>query len=272
MIPWAVVENALRHAASRSVGAVYVSGSPGGLIRLRGPVVVGTWTTGTPLAAPLPSARSGAPAGTDGTGARGRVVMADAVFAIAAGRIEAVREETGPAAVVTGALDLERLLREVRRRLDVVVPRGSRRPLRPGDDRVRPAAGGGAAAVPLTARERSVLELAAGQHSLRDIAFLLDRSVFGVTLDVVHLLDSGLLEIVPDLFEPSRPAPGPVAEPAADHTAGPPVSSLLAPRRGGSAPLPVPPAGADAPQHLVQRVPGATGAGRSRWPLRRSRG
>jgi hypothetical protein len=82
VIPWSAVEDTLRSAAARSVGAVYVSGRPGGLIRLRGPVVVGTWTTGTPLAIPRPNARTGAAGGSEEPVALDRAAMADAIFVI----------------------------------------------------------------------------------------------------------------------------------------------------------------------------------------------
>jgi hypothetical protein len=265
VISWSAVEGTLHSAAARSGGAVYVSGRPGGLIRLRGSVVVGTWTTGTPLATPEPSARTG-PA------VLRRAAMADAIFVIAAGRIEAVREENEPSAPGTGELALERALREVRRRLTRLEREGAHRALCPEIDRVRSSTHD-SAAVPLTATERAVLELADGRHTLRDIAFRVNRGVFGVTLDVMHLLDARLLEVVPDLFEPAPTAQAP--EPEQDGT--PPVATLLAPRTAAPAAQPSPQPVAGALPRLAQRVPGANGVGgRSRaawrpWSLRPDR-
>jgi hypothetical protein len=271
VIPWSAVEETLRSAAARSVGAVYVSGRPGGLIRLQGPVVVGTWTTGTPLAIPRPNARSGPGGGSEEPVALDRAAMADAIFVIAAGRIEAVREEAGPSPRVTGELDLERALREVRRRLPHLEREGAYRALCPEVDRVRPRGDNGASpvpATPLTAPERAVLELTAGRHTPRDIAFLLNRGVFGVSLDVMHLLDARLVEIVPDLFEPAPSAP-PV--PATEQRGTPTVATLLAPRAVAPAAQPSPQPAAGAPPRLAQREPGASGRSRTGWrpwPLR----
>jgi hypothetical protein len=264
VISWSAVEGTLRSAAARSGGAVYVSGRPGGLIRLRGPVVVGTWTTGTPLATPEPSARTG-PA------VLRRAAMADAIFVIAAGRIEAVREEDEPSTPpVAGELALERALREVRRRLTRLEREGAHRALCPEIDRVRSSTHD-SAAVPLTATERAVLELADGRHTLRDIAFRINRGVFAVTLDVMHLLDARLLEVVPDLFEPAPTAQAP------EQDGTPTVATLLAPRTAAPAAQPSPQPAAGARPRLAQRVPGANGVGgRSRavwrpWSLRPDR-
>jgi hypothetical protein len=197
--------------------------------------------------------------------------VADAIFVIAAGRIEAVREEDEPSAPVTGELDLERALREVRRRLTRLEREGAHRTLCPEIDRVRSSTHDSAAAVPLTAPERAVLELADGRHTPRDIAFLLNRGVFGVTLDVMHLLDTRLVEVVPDLFEPAPTAP------ASEQGGTPTVATLLAARTAAPAAQPSPQPAAGVRPRLTQRVPGASGAGgRSRavwrpWSLRPDR-
>jgi hypothetical protein len=255
VISWSAVEGTLRSAAARSGGAVYVSGRPGGLIRMRGPVVVGTWTTGTPLATPEPSARTG-PA------VLRRAAMADAIFVIAAGRIEAVREEDEPSTPpVAGELALERALREVRRRLTRLEREGAHRALCPEIDRVRSS----------THDSAAVLELADGRHTLRDIAFRINRGVFAVTLDVMHLLDARLLEVVPDLFEPAPTAQAP------EQDGTPTVATLLAPRTAAPAAQPSPQPAAGVRPRLAQRVPGANGVGgRSRavwrpWSLRPDR-
>lgn len=279
MIPWSAVEDTLRSAAARPAGAVYVSGRPGGLIRLRGPVVVGTWTTGTPLAIPQPAARTGEDGGPQGPATLGRAAMADAIFVMAAGPIEAVREEEGPSERATGELDLERALREVRRRLPHLEREGTHRAVCPETDRVEPSTHDAAATVPLTASERAVLDAADGRPTPRDIAFRLKRGVFAVTLDVMHLLDTGLLEVVPDLFEPAPPAP------ALEQDSTPTVGTLLAARTAAPTPRPSPhPSSRPSPQPaagvvplLAKRTPGASGVRRARsvwrpWALRPDRG
>jgi hypothetical protein len=118
--------------------------------------------------------------------------------------------------------------------------------------------------------------VADGRPTPRDIAFRLKRGVFAVTLDVMHLLDTGLLEVVPDLFEPAPPAPAP------EQDSTPTVGTLLAARTAAPTPRPSPhpspqPAAGVVPL-LEKRTPGASGVrGRSRsvwrpWALRPDRG
>ncbi|MGX1805445.1 hypothetical protein ACWIGI_07000 [Nocardia sp. NPDC055321] len=69
-----------------------------------------------------------------------------------------------------------------------------------------------------------------GRHSCRDIAMLLCRSLYGVTVEVVRLLDNDLVAIAPPVREPAR-EPSREAEPA---RGGPGRSMLPRRRRGAS--------------------------------------
>ncbi|HXV94586.1 MAG TPA: hypothetical protein VD813_14875 [Pseudonocardia sp.] len=266
MITWAELAGVLREsAAGRVPVAVHVAGRPGGLVRVQEGLVVGTWSTGTPLTAPLPGPAGATSARAAGGGPRARAVMADAVFVIAAGRPRAWRREECPPAVSTrDGMDVERLLREVQRRLaGSRLPTG---PLRPEDDRVRRVAPWDqVAGALLTPQEKAVIEQAEVECTLRDLAFALDRGVFGVALDVLHLVEEGLLTMV-------RPPDGLHADLV------PPASR---PPRGQGRPAPGQRAGTDdrADAHLVtvayhgaealvRRVPGASGSPgvRRRYP------
>jgi hypothetical protein len=274
------LEQALRGAVARSAASVHIVGRPGGLLRLHGRQVVDAWTVGTPLGVPSPGRRSRDHA-VPRQPAR-FTAIADILFAIASGPVHAVWEEPDPPAEPDG-IDLEHLLRETRRRL-AVISLGGRPPLHA--DTLLTATAAGDTRL-LSTRERMVLGLVgSGLIALRDIAFLVDRGLFAVTLDVRHLVESGLLEVVPRAARvapraaaPAPPRPVPVTEPAGvlpgpavappaapappppDRTAADVVLGLFSRRRRQ------PPAAAGttangvAPQ-LSRRVPGSSGLAR----------
>lgn len=219
---WSDVERALRGAATDPTGpvwTVHVAGGPGGLVRLRGDRVVEVWTTGSPLAIPSPGRRRRP------GGAHARAATSDALYVMAAGRVREVRVEPGAGSVPGTAgepgIPLERALQEVRRRL--VVPARSGHEVRPEETFPRP--GPHAATAPaLTPAESRVVDLADGGLTVRDIAFLLDRGVFGVVLDVLSLAGLGVVS-VPSVVPAPRAAPAPPPQR---------VVSLLARRRPAS--------------------------------------
>ena len=271
------LEQALRGAVARSAASVHIVGRPGGLLRLHGRQVVDAWTVGTPLGVPSPGRRTRDDA-VPRQPAR-FTAIADILFAIASGPVHAVWEEPDPPAEPDG-IDLEHLLRETRRRL-AVISLGGRPPLHA--DTLLTATAAGDTRL-LSTRERMVLGLVgSGLIALRDIAFLVDRGLFAVTLDVRHLVETGLLEVVPRAARvapraaaPAPPRPVPVTEPAGvlpgpavappaapappppDRTAADVVLGLFSRRRRQ------PPAAAGttangvAPQ-LSRRVPGSSG-------------
>jgi len=188
---FAALEQALRGAVARSAASVHIVGRPGGLLRLHGRQVVDAWTVGTPLGVPSPGRRARDDA-VPRQPAR-FTAIADILFAIASGPVHAVWEEPDPPAEPDG-IDLEHLLRETRRRL-AVINHGGRPPLHA--DTLLTATAAGDTRL-LSTRERMVLGLVgSGLIALRDIAFLVDRGLFAVTLDVRHLVETGLLEVVP---------------------------------------------------------------------------
>ncbi|MFR9801213.1 hypothetical protein ACL02T_02795 [Pseudonocardia sp. RS010] len=236
-VDWATVEGTLAACAAdtpRGPWAVHVGGRPGGLVRLHGDRIVGVWTSGTPLASPSPGRRPGRTATSLAAAA-----VADALYVMAAGRVRAVRAEAGPPDDLPGpGLALGRALPEVRRRLAVVARSGRAVP----PEETRPRLVGSRVRALLTAGEEAVCGLADGGLTLRDIAFLVDRPVFGVVVDALYGAGAGVLELdVCATPEPERPVTPPVTVPGqrAIGTIGPPsirpperrVVSLLARRR-----------------------------------------
>lgn len=275
VLAFPALEQALRGAVARSAASVHIVGRPGGLLRLHGRQVVDAWTVGTPLGVPSPGRRTRDDA-VPRQPAR-FTAIADILFAIASGPVHAVWEEPDPPAEPDG-IDLEHLLRETRRRL-AVISHGGRPPLHA--DTLLTATAAGDTRL-LSTRERMVLGLVgSGLIALRDIAFLVDRGLFAVTLDVRHLVETGLLEVVPRAAPraaapaPPRPVPGPAAVPPGpavappadpvppppDRTAADVVLGMFSRRRRQ------PPAAAGttangvAPQ-LSRRVPGSSGMSR----------
>jgi hypothetical protein len=151
------------------------------------------------------------------------MALFDAVFAITAGIVEEWRwEPTGAAARAVGEpepvgrepwtgevtrADVQELCGEIRRRLTALEQFPT--PVRPGRDRLAAVAepepgaasacrsavwgvGGSRAAGGL---RREVLGLADGRRTARDIAFLLGRGVYPVTVEASRLLADGLVRI-----------------------------------------------------------------------------
>jgi hypothetical protein len=224
---WSAVERALRGAAAdptNAVWTVHVTGSPGGLVRLRGERVVAVWTTGSPLAIPSPARRGRA------GGALARTAASDALYVMAAGRVRDVWVEPGAGAGTVpdpGAepgVPLDRALAEVRRRQ--AVPSRSGHEIHPEETFPRPGPRAGAAPA-VTPAEARVVDLADGGLTVRDIAFLLDRGVFGVVLDVLALAALGVLAVPPARSGAAPVVPAPRPEPPQARR----VVSLLARRR-----------------------------------------
>ncbi|GAA1834518.1 hypothetical protein GCM10009836_10980 [Pseudonocardia ailaonensis] len=261
---WAAVAEALRSRRGPGAAAVHVAGRPGGLIRVRGGQVAGVWTTGSPLAIPSPSRRGAPPAPG---GPLSRAAVADALFVIAAGRVEGVRVEGDRQEMpIEGGLEVDRALAEVERRLGAFgAPEGPH----PEEDRPVALSRDGHAA--LTPGERAVRGLSDGGLTVRDIAFLLDRGVFGVLLDVVALQERGHVRLdrgtVPASDPPSPAAssspavsPSPVVVPEPVRTTYSSVRDRRAASLTPSYPLPPGTRPAPVPARWAARTSAAAGA------------
>ncbi|EME63896.1 hypothetical protein [Amycolatopsis decaplanina] len=257
-------------------GALYLSGRPGGVIHLRDGAVIAVETPGAPgvdalllrsgriseadWSAALRAGRGGptprdellARAGIGNTELQLVATMAaqDGAFVIVAGDIEeyAIAYHRFDVLLpVTPAIELDWLLDETRRRLDALASLPVA--VSPHRDRIAPVAGTASPTVASTAARRDILAGTNGRRSARDIAFVLGRNVFPVTIEISRMIGDGLVEIAVEAPEdpggvslkplrPRMPAAG--AQPVPDgDTNGLPlrspgasgVSELLKPSR-----------------------------------------
>ncbi|MEV6025500.1 MarR family transcriptional regulator [Streptomyces sp. NPDC052036] len=249
-----------RYAREKGDGALRISGQPGGVVHLRGGLVVAVASPGAPGPGTLlmRSGRSGAGA------AELRVVrvmaMQDAVFVIVAGDVdgcEPVPDPVEPPEALAVGEGPTRLLHQAARKLaalDVLPHR-----VRPGRERPLPALE--VDVTRLSAVRRELLLHSDGRRTARDIAFRTGRAVYTVTVEMARLLDEGYLECVESAghalwiatrvpaqgLRPRAPDPAPV--PAAPADPVPPSPDIgTAPRRP---PEPAP--------SLPRRTPGASG-------------
>jgi hypothetical protein len=245
MLP--LLAEALRDAGLRAAGTVHVLGQPGGVIRFGAGGIVWAWSPGTPLAPPPHDpAQWTSPA--EAVGPRSIIAIADAVFVMAAGVITGCRAEeqvvTSPSTVV--GVDIERMVSESERRIRALFRAG--RALRPDDDRIRLGTFvRDVADRTLTSGELSVLRRVDGDHTVRDLSFILGRGVFGVALDAVRMADAGLVTITPS--RPARPVQPHAKRRLAVAVDPPPALPTIQ---------------STGPGGLALRVPGASGAHRLR--------
>ncbi|MFC4908835.1 hypothetical protein [Actinomadura gamaensis] len=200
------------NAAEGLSGVLRVTGRPGGTFHLRRGLVVAVDSPGAPGPETLLT-RSGRLRTTDrfagdtvpnrSVGEAGlhvvRLMAAlDATFAIIAGRMDDCVTHPQPYAGPARGEPAETLLREASRRLAALaaLPRAVL------PDRERLAAvvnpDGGA----LATDRREILRAADGRRSCRDIAFVLGRGVYSVTVQASSMLAEGQLTVVPDGSEP----------------------------------------------------------------------
>ena len=125
-----------------------------------------------------------------------RTGLADALFALVAGSVQECRlEEVATPALLPldpGA-EAEWLLAEVERRLGVLA--GLRTPVSPDRDRLTAVQGAWTPRVGPGDGQAEILALANGRRTARDMAFVLGRGVFAVTLQLSRMCDAGLLVI-----------------------------------------------------------------------------
>ncbi|SED55925.1 hypothetical protein SAMN04489727_8366 [Amycolatopsis tolypomycina] len=242
--------------ADRTTGSLYLAGHPGGVVHLREGAVAAVDSPGAPGADALlvRSGRisepdwsavlraGGVPRGIGRAALRLVATMAvqDGAFAIVAGTIDEYAVDPDPLDVplpVSPGIELDRLLAETARRLDALASL----PTAVSPHRERLAAVTGAEPAALSTTRRAIIEGADGRRSARDIAFLLGRNVFPVTVEVSRMVGDGLLTI-------------------ADGVPGTTTGSL-APLRPRTPETGAAVAVTDPKPRLPRREPGASGAG-----------
>ncbi|MFB9905629.1 hypothetical protein [Allokutzneria oryzae] len=223
-VAFAAIARALAQCQSDGLtGRLHVLGNPGGVVHLRQGVVVAVSSPGAPDAEVLllrsgrisegdwiAALRAGAETRSHQAElvARGSVgeaelrlvsMMAaqDGVFAAVAGTIEDYMVDTHSAEVllpIKRGIDPDWLLRETSRRLDALasLPRS----VSPYRERVIPVPGMELVTSGLTTAQQEILARATGRRSARDIAFIIGRSVYSVTIEVSRMLGQGLVVVV----------------------------------------------------------------------------
>jgi hypothetical protein len=150
-----------------------VTGNAGGVYHLRDGTVVAVVSPGSPVAD-----------------------VRDGAFAIAAGEVERYFFDESidrPLLSAQEGIALDLLLSETARRLDVLASLPFS--LSPYRDRV--VAARGTESATLTAGRREIIAHATGRRTSRDLAFVLGRSLYPVTVEISRMLGDGLLEIAP---------------------------------------------------------------------------
>ncbi len=259
-------------SGQRLTGLLRVTGSPGGVVALTRGVITAVTSPGAPDAAALllrsgritetdwsDAVRAGAADARIGAELVARTLVGatelraicqmaalDGAFAIAAGRIdECVLERDTAASWLSVPLDIEPdwLLAETERRL-AALHASRRTPISPFHDRPVPTPRAAERSHgPPTDLRREILRHLNGRRSCRDVAFLLGRGLYAVTVEISVMLAEGVAAVHPPDGDP-------------DHR----------PRSPGDHPWPGPPSGTE-PDRLPRRAPGASGF-RGDLPLR----
>src|SRR5450755_341934 len=185
-----------------------------------------------------------------------RLALADALFALAAGQVDDCHLEQSAAdslLPLQPAAEPGWLLAEAARRIQVLAALPN--PIAHDRDRVASVQGAWTPRVGPGDGRAEILALANGRRSARDIAFVLGRGVYAVTLQLARMCDGGLLVIGSSRAAAARP-PGP------DPASAPASADDAASRGGDDAGRPP----------LPRRRRGSTGQGQggSRSPAARS--
>jgi hypothetical protein len=250
-------------AAGRLSGVLRVLGEPGGAIHLAGGGVTAISTPGAPDAegillrsgrvpetgwsAAFAAAAPDGPLAAElirrelvGTGALEallRTALADAMFVIAAGKVDECRMEhvaIGAVLPLEPGAEPDDLLAEAARRIQVLESLAHR--IAHDRDRVAAAAATRTPGVAAGDGQAEILALANGRRTARDMAFVLGRGVYAVALEIARMRAAGLL-----IIESSRAATGPpepAAPPVTEPDAAVPGAAGLPRRRRGSASKP----------------------------------
>ncbi|MFB6618069.1 MarR family transcriptional regulator [Streptomyces sp. NPDC056367] len=230
----------------RISGTLLVAGDPGGSFHLSRGAIVEVVSPGAPGAETLllrsgrireadwasasESSTAGRPIGAElvarklvGAAELQLICVAaalDGALAVGMGRIDGFnleRDAYGCRLAAPEAIEPDWLVREAERRIRALVSR--RHPFSPFRTRLgRTEAGTAALDAAAAGERREILLRLNGRRSARDIAFLLGRSLYAVTVEVSRLLVEGLVEAV----VPAR---------AKDHLFGPATTAGGLPRR-----------------------------------------
>ncbi|MFJ7068720.1 MarR family transcriptional regulator [Streptomyces sp. NPDC101115] len=186
------------HLLQGQVVAVETPGAPGveALLLRSGRVSAADWSSLSPTGALEPGAE---------LVARGRIgaaelkvvtmmALRDAVFAVVAGETaECVAvKQGGPAVTAVGGEDPLKLLEEAARK--VVGLEALPQAVLPDRERVVAGRGVVGPAEELAPHRREILFHANGRRTARDIAFVVGRGVYHVTVEISRMLGEGLLE------------------------------------------------------------------------------
>jgi hypothetical protein len=261
------LEQTLANCAKlRATGVLRVTGEPGGVIHLDDGKISAISTPGAPdaeaillrsgrvpeaawsavFAAAAASGRMGDELvnrrliGAGELEAVARTAMADAMFVLTAGQVEECRLEeptVGSLLPLDPPADAEWLLAEADRRLKVLATLDS--PIGHDRDRVTVVQGAWQPRVGPGDGQAEIVALANGRRTARDMAFVLGRGVYAVTLQLSRMCDAGVLVVGSSRFAaPRRPEPdtAPVPAQAPDAKAsGSALPPLPRRKRGSSA-------------------------------------
>ncbi|MGI5253198.1 MarR family transcriptional regulator [Actinacidiphila glaucinigra] len=276
----------------RATGVLHVQGSPGGAFHLLDGAVVAVESPGAPgvgtllvrsgridadewnaahdaaATGLLPGAAiaAGGRLGTAEFQVLHMMAVQDAVFAVLAGRLDNCAFDPDapgarPAALPQGlapGVEPEELLVEAGRRLAALASLPRR--VSPDRDRVTAVGPPAWADEPLAPVRREILGCANGRRSPRDIAFLIGRGVYTITVEVARMCAEGLVETVPAPLAPAQPPPvADSAAPVADPAPPPPSRSPRPPRSRR-----------DPPRRALPSLPGRTSRTRARTRTRRN--
>lgn len=219
---------AVFHLRDGALVAVDSPGAPGAdaLLLNSGRISESDWTAALRSGAEARSHRAELVAGGSIKSIELRVisVMAaqDGTFSAYAGRIERYVVTTDRLDVllpVSNGIDVDWLIRETSRRLDALA--SLRVPVSPFRDRVAPAPGVDPSVGDLPTLRRQILSVADGRRSARDIAFLIGRSVYSVTVEISRMLGERLLQsvlttplVIPATVRTAAPRAQPKPQPA----------------------------------------------------------
>ncbi|MFD0278481.1 MarR family transcriptional regulator [Kitasatospora sp. NPDC127111] len=235
-----------RARTGRFSGALRVAGDPGGQFHFRTGAVVEVSSPGAPdvetlllhsgrvsesdWTAALRAGAAGDRAGAELV-ARGLVGRAelqlvclmaalDGALAIGMGRIDGFSFDPGAPFQHLAApqgIESDWLLQEAARRIGVIAALAAPHP--PFSSRPQPtAAGARLLEGPVDGDRREILKRVNGRRSARDIAFLLGRSLYAVTVEMARMQGEGLIETAPEVRPATATGPGPAPLPAGDRT------------------------------------------------------